>query len=146
MNNDLLKRIFINKTKDTKIQFLRYIFVGGISAVVNILALYVFTEIFSIYYLISNGIGFVLGITTNYILSKIFVFSLENSKNRSTEIIIYIIIGILGLGIDSLIMWTTTSLIGVYYILSKVISTAIVFIWNFSIRKMMYLFIDKKEK
>ena len=33
---NLLYQLFIEKTDDTKIQFFRYIFVGGAAAVVNI--------------------------------------------------------------------------------------------------------------
>ena len=54
MDNTILLATFqngIEKTNDVKIQFLRYIFVGGIAAVVNIGSLYIFTDVFHLYYL-----------------------------------------------------------------------------------------------
>ena len=63
----MLNKLFIEKTNDVKIQFLRYIFVGGIAAVVNIGALYIFTDVFHLYYLVSNIFGFILGLITNYL-------------------------------------------------------------------------------
>ena len=71
----LLYRLCIEKTDDTKIQFLRYIFVGGTAAVVNIGSLFVLKECCHIYYLIANIIGFLLGLITNYLLSKALVIS-----------------------------------------------------------------------
>ncbi len=131
-------KLFIDKTNNTIIQFFRYIFVGGIAAVVNIGMLYIFTDIFKIYYLLSNVFSFSLGLIVNYILSKKFVFQDEKAISKSKEFIIYAIIGVLGLIIDTLLVGLMTSILGLYYMLSKIISTIIVFIWNFGARKIFY--------
>ena len=138
----MFNKLFIEKTNDVKIQFLRYIFVGGIAAVVNIGALYIFTDIFHLYYLISNIFGFVLGLITNYLLSKILVFAKEQKFNKVIEFTIYAIIGVIGLGLDTFFLWLFTSF-GIYYLLSKIISTALVFIWNFGARKILYIIAGK---
>ncbi len=141
----ILNKLLIEKTNDVKIQFLRYIFVGGIAAVVNIGSLYVFTEVAHLYYLLSNVLGFILGLVTNYILSKILVFAKEEKFNKVIEFTIYAIIGVVGLGLDTLFLWLFTSM-GLYYILSKIISTALVFIWNFGARKVLYVIAGKIKK
>ena len=133
-----IKKLFKEKTNNTFIQFFRYIFVGGIAAVVNIGMLYVFTDICNLHYLISNILAFILGLVTNYILSKRFVFQDDVSMSKSKEFALYAIIGVLGLGIDTLFMWIFTSVASLYYMISKLISTAIVFIWNFGARKVLY--------
>ena len=137
----LLYFLFIEKTENTLLQFFRYIFVGGIAAVVNIGMLYLLTDFLKMFYIISNILAFVCGLTVNYILSKIFVFSKEKVESKSKEFITYTIIGIIGLGIDTLFMFVFTSLFGIFYLISKILSTAITFIWNFVGRKIMY----KKE-
>ena len=128
---NLFYKLFLEKTEDTKLQFFRYLFVGGFAAVVNIGSLFIFKELLNIHYLIANIIGFILGLITNYILSKWLVFSKENDLNPVLEFITYAIIGVLGLGFDTLFMWLFTSIAGLYYMLSKIISTGLVFIWNF---------------
>lgn len=142
----IIKELFFEKTNDTKIQFLRYIFVGGFAAVINIGSLYIFTDVLHIYYLISNVISFILGLLCNYILSKLLIFTTEKQMNKFIEFITYAIIGVIGLGLDTLIIWLATNIIGIYYMLSKIISTGLVFIWNFVARKLLYVFIDKKQK
>ncbi len=135
--SNFLRKLFIDKTNKTLIQFIRYIFVGGIAAVLNIGMLYVFTDIFKIHYLISNILAFTLGLIVNYTLSKKLVFQ-DIKINKKKEFIIYALIGVIGLLFDTLFMFIFTGLIKIYYMLSKIISTILVFIWNFVARKIFY--------
>ena len=47
-------------------------------------------------------------------------------------------IGVIGLGLDTLFVWIFTDSLKIYYMLSKIISTILVFIWNFGARKLLY--------
>jgi len=131
-------KIFIKDTDNTLLQLFRYFWVGGVAAVVNIGMLFVFTEVCHFNYLISNILSFTLGLIVNYILSKKFVFSDDVKLSPVKEFIIYAIIGVIGLGLDTLFLWIFTEKIGIYYMISKIISTALVFIWNFGARKLLY--------
>lgn len=150
MNNDIEKKwlykLFLQETEDVKIQFFRYLFVGGFAAVVNIGSLYIFKEFLHIHYLVANILGFVLGLITNYLLSKWLVFAKEKNMNSIIEFIIYTIIGVIGLGLDTLFIWIFTDKLNVFYMLSKIISTGLVFIWNFFGRKGIYIIAKKIRK
>ena len=138
-----INKIMFEKTNSSLIQFIRYFFVGGIAAVVNIGSLFVFVDLCDINYLIANVFSFILGLLVNFLLSKKFVFTNENSMNKAMEFGIHTIIAVIGLVIDTSILHLFTSK-KVYYMLSKLISTAITFIWNFLARKILYIFIDKR--
>lgn len=131
----------INRFKNLIIDLIKYFGVAIIAAIVNILFLYIFTEVFKINYLISNIMSFTLGLIVNYVLSKIYVFK-TNKINKILEFTIYTIIGIIGLGIDTYSLWIFTSKFKLYYMISKIISTGITFIWNFSARKLFYYLIN----
>ena len=133
-----INKLFVENTNNGIIQFIRYFFVGGVAAVVNIGTLFLFVDIFNINYIISNVVGFIFGIIINYVLSKMFVFTSNNSINKIFEIIMYVIIGVLGLCFDTFMLWIFTSKIGIYYMISKIISTLLTFIWNFIARKILY--------
>lgn len=135
---EFIKKIFIGDTDDGIIQFIRYFFVGGIAAVVNIGLLFLLVDIFDINYILSNIIGFVFALLVNYGLSTMFVFTKDNSMSKIFELVMYVIIGVLGLGFDTLILWVCTSKINIYYKISKIISTMLTFIWNFLAKKMLY--------
>ena len=139
----LIDKFFVEKTDSLLMQFIRYFFVGGIAAVVNIGLLFIFTEVININYVISNIIAFIFGLIVNYCLSKKLVFTNDNSINKVFEFIMYAVIGVLGVGIDTLMLWIFTDKFKIYYMLSKIISTMITFIWNFVARKLLYKIFDK---
>lgn len=133
-----IKAILINPTKDNTLQFIRYIFVGGIATVVDWSILYILTSICEIHYLVSAIIAFVAGLIINFILAKLLVFKANEVRvNSYIEFISYAIIGIIGLGITELILYSLTNFIGLYYMISKAIATIIVLFWNYIARKII---------
>lgn len=139
--------IIKGETTNTLIQLFRYLWVGGISFVIDYISLFIFTEYLHINYLISAAIAFILGLTTNYLLSTIWVFNNSRLKNKLTEFIIFSIIGIIGLGLNEIIIYICSELLNLYYMMSKLISTAVVFFWNFLGRKYILFtnYITKQE-
>lgn len=130
-----LHSLFKEKTNNTFIQLFRYTFAGGIAFIVDFGSLFCLTEFFSIHYLISAAFAFILGLTTNYLLSIIWVFSSRNVGKKWLEFIIFAIIGIIGLGMNEFVIWFFTEKAMFHYLLSKIISTIIVYSWNFFARK-----------
>lgn len=131
----MLSKLFISKTDKLLVQMLRYTFVGGIAFVVDFGSLFVFTEFLKIHYLISAAIAFLLGLLTNYALSVIWVFNKRRLGSKYFEFGIFALIGIIGLGFNELFIWFFTEHIHFYYLFSKIISTAFVYLWNFFARK-----------
>ncbi len=139
------EKLFKIKTDNLYIQMFRYTFVGGIAFLVDFITLYCFTEIFNIHYLISAAIAFIFGLTTNYILSIIWVFKYRKVRNKIFEFGIFALIGIVGLVLNELIIWTFTEFLAFHYLISKIFSTAIVYFWNFFARRYI-LYHDSRMK
>ena len=139
----IINKLLFDDTNNGLIQFIRYFFVGGIAAVVNIGSLYIFSSILLINYIVGNIFAFILGLVVNYLLSKKYVFTKSNSLNKFFEFVMYSIIGVLGLLFDTFMLWLFTSKIGLYYMLSKIISTMLTFVWNFLARKILYKIFDR---
>lgn len=139
------ENIIKGETTNTLIQLFRYLWVGGISFIVDYISLFIFTEYLHINYLISAAIAFVLGLTTNYKLSTIWVFNNSRLDNKFTEFTIFSIIGIIGLGLNEIIIYICSEFLNLYYMISKLISTAVVFFWNFLGRKYI-LFTNNNTK
>ncbi len=133
-----LKKIFYTPTQNNLLQFFRYGFVGGIATLADWGVLFVLTEWVFHHYLISSILAFVAGLGVNFVLSKKFVFSSEKNKHSpSTEFAVYGIIGAIGLLMTVGIMSVLTEKLKWYYMISKIISTVIVFVWNFAARKIV---------
>ena len=120
-------------------QILKFGVVGGIAFVIDYALLYVLTEFIGIHYLISSIISFSVSVIFNYILSVKWVFDVKK-KQGTKEFIIFIILSVIGLGINSLIMYLMVDIFKIYYMISKLVSTFIVMVYNFITRK---IFIEK---
>lgn len=132
---ETIKYYFKGNTSNTIIQLFRYVWVGGISFIIDYISLFIFTEYLHINYLISAAIAFILGLITNYQLSTIWVFNNSRLNNKFTEFTIFSIIGIIGLGLNEIIIYICSEFLNLYYMISKLISTVVVFFWNFLGRK-----------
>lgn len=131
----MIEQLFKNSTNNTFIQLFRYTFVGGFAFIFDFGSLYILTEYLNVYYLLSAAIAFLLGLAINYFLSVIWVFGKRSIKSKHVEFVIFALIGIFGLALNELIIWFFTEVVNIHYLYSKLISTALVYLWNFFIRK-----------
>lgn len=128
--------IFKNKLLN---QILKFGLVGGTAFVIDYVLLYFCTEFLHIHYLISSIISFTVSVIFNYILSIKWIFDVKK-KQDVKDFVIFIILSVIGLGINSLIMYVIVEKFGVYYMFSKIVSTAVVMVYNFITRK---IFVEK---
>jgi putative flippase GtrA len=133
----ITQALFKGKTNSTLLQLFRYTFVGGFAFVVDFGSLFFLTEYFHIHYLVSAAISFIFGLIVNYLLSIKWVFNGRVMNSRLTEFIIFSLIGLVGLGLNELIIWLLTDILLIYYLLSKIITAIIVYFWNFFARKVI---------
>jgi putative flippase GtrA len=136
-NLEKIQFIFKGKTDNTLLQLFRYTFVGGFAFLIDFGTLYILTEYFAVHYLISAAIAFILGLITNYVISVKWVFNSRILKNRWLEFFLFTLIGLVGLGLNELFLWILTDIFLIYYLLSKIITTVIVYLWNFFARKFL---------
>lgn len=128
----LFKRLFIIPSDSLFPQLLRYAFVGGIAFVADFGLLYLLTQYVGLHYQVSACISFTVGLTVNYFLSVSWVFNKDRDKSKGlTEFLIFALVGVVGLGLNALIMYILTDLYGMLYMISKIFSTIVVFGWNF---------------
>lgn len=130
--------MIFERHKPLVIQFIKYFGVALVGYIFDFVSLVLLTELFHVYYLIAASTGFVIGLIVTYILSGKYVFGQSKINKRYIEFLIFTAIGLVGLGILNLLMWIFTDKLGIYYILSKVIATAFVYIWNFFARRKIY--------
>lgn len=125
------------KTDNVFIQFFRYCIVGGLAFLVDYGLLYLLADKFGLHYLLSANIAFIAGLVVNYLISTFWVFSESKYQDKRKEFAIFAIIGVIGLGLTEGLMWLFTDLAGLHYMLSKLITAALVLLWNFIARKLI---------
>jgi len=133
--NKRITSFIFSKSDKTSNQLFKYGFVGGIAYSVDFGSLFFLTEVFKIHYLISAAIAFILGLLINYALSIFLVFPKRTLTDKRVEFLLFSIIGLVGLGLNEVIIWFFTELTHFHYLISKMLSTVVVFFWNFFARK-----------
>ena len=120
-------------------QLFRFGIVGGLAFLIDSGVLFVLTEYLNVYYLVSSVISFIVSLIFNYILSILWVFDIKK-KQTIKEISLFVILSVIGLGINQLVMYVGADILNIYYMICKIISTFIVMVYNFITRK---IFIEK---
>jgi len=128
-----MKHWFFGPVTSARIQFLRYVFVGGSSAVVNLVSYGFFTGALRINYLLAAFFGYSLGFLWNYTISILWVFKSRHSRGK--EVVMVIIITIGGLLWTEVFLYGFVEFIHLHHFLAMFITLWIVLIWNFGMRK-----------
>ena len=117
-------------------QLMKFGVVGIIATVIDFVVLTILIEAFSVHYLTSAAIGFIIATLFNYIASMRYVFSSRFGRHeKRKELIIFILLSLVGLGLNQFFMWLFVEFFSIFYIFSKVLATVLVMAWNFVSRK-----------
>lgn len=85
-------------------QIMKFGVVGVLCFVIDYGLMIFLTEVFGISYLISSGISFSVSVIVNYKLSLKFVFKTDENRNKIIEFIIFVVLSVIGLGINQVLM------------------------------------------
>ena len=135
--NLILKKI-INKNKD----FIKYFFVGGLSALADFIIFVAFYYIIKNWF-ISGLISFCIVTFLNYYLSIKFVFESGKRLRKSQEVFLVYLISFIGFTINQSILFVMIEKFNLNVYLSKIATASIVFLWNFNGRK-YFVFLKNK--
>lgn len=116
-------------------QIMKFGVVGLIAFCIDYGLMVFLTEVVSINYLISATISFTASVVFNYVASMRYVFRHKEGMSRRKEFVIFVVLSVLGLGINNGCMWVGVELCGISYLLVKIVATAVVMVWNFVTRK-----------
>lgn len=123
-------------------QIIKFGLVGFLCFFIDYGIMVFLTEVAGVHYLLSSGISFTVSVIVNYVLSLTYVFETKQ-KNRVKEFIIFVVLSVIGLGINQVLMWFCVDILGIFYMISKIWATAVVMVYNFITRKMI---LEKKDK
>lgn len=137
-------------------QIFKFAIVGGISFVVDFVVYGVMCNVLGIHYIISGVAGFFVSVVVNYLLSMKFVFVSKEDMRKDKEFVIFVILSLIGMLLNSVILFICIDLIYMNWLwlnqlidieimnlAAKIIATGIVMVYNFVTRK---IFLEKKEE
>lgn len=117
-------------------EFARYLLVGVISFGVDFTVLVALTEVAGLHYLVSGALAFTVGVLINYLLSVTWVFERRGRAHNTTfEFLVYAVIGVTGLGVNQVVLYSLSDILDFHYTLSKLAAGAAVLLWTFFLRR-----------
>lgn len=136
-------------------QVMKFGIVGVLCFFIDFIVFKISSSLLGIHYTVASALGFTISVIVNYILSMKFVFEGKEDMSRKKEFVIFVILSLIGMGLNTLIIYICVD--GIYMhvallkewfsqdfaeSLGKIGATGIVMVYNFITRKM---FLEKKE-
>lgn len=115
-------------------EIFRFCIVGAVTLLVDYGLLYFLTEAMGILYLYSAGISYTAATLVNYWLCVKYVFK-QAGKQTFLQSAVFVGSSFAGLGLNQVCMWFLVEYLQVYYILAKLVSTVIVTLWNYVMKR-----------
>ena len=125
-----------SKLKKLLEQLVKFGIVGVIATLLEWIIFYICTNQLKIHYSISTIIGFSISTIFNYWASVKWVFDVNKEKSEKLNFILFVVLSIVGLGLNELILWICIEKFAIYNMIGKVIATGIVMVFNFITRKL----------
>ena len=116
-------------------KIVRYFFVGGISAFIDIGLFTLFASYLKFPWAIVSLITFTIATLANYFLSIRFVFESGTKYKKHYEILGVFIISTVALLLNQMFLYLFIEAMKLHLVFSKCIATGILFLWNFYGRK-----------
>lgn len=126
--------MFFYRIPSSLFWFLKYAIVWIVGTSIDVGILYILAVVFDILYIISTVIAFIFAATNNFLLNKIWTFGDKNAWYKR-QYIKFLTVSVIWLGLTLLCMGFLVEIIHLPIILSKLLTSGIVLLWNFLANK-----------
>ena len=117
-------------TKAYFFKFIKFGLVGFSGLFIDFGITYITKEKLNIPKYVANAIGFVAAATSNYFFNRVWTFK-SNNPEVMVEFTEFFLISLIGLGLNTLLLWILVSKFKMNFYLAKVFAIGLVTIWNF---------------
>lgn len=111
-------------------RFIKYAAVGVFGVFIDICFLYLFVDVFGIPVVRASMISFAIASIINYYLNKFWTFDFPRTISKK-RFLRFVMIAIIGLWINSFVMYFWVHEIGIWYMYAKILASCTVFFWNY---------------
>jgi putative flippase GtrA len=113
----------------TMLAFTRFLLVGGFATALQYVILFVLVHFTGMNAVLASGIGYVISAIFNYVLSYRFTF--ESTQAHRVSAPRFLIIGLCGLILNSVILEFATEGVGLNLLTAQIMATVVTLAWNF---------------
>ena len=113
--------------------YIKYIIAGGTATVVDLIILFLLTEIIGLWYLISAVIAFIVAFFVSFFLQKFWTFRDNNKEKIFKQMGMYLSVGLMNLIINTIGMYVLVDKFDLMYMIAQIIMICLVAISSFLI-------------
>ncbi len=126
-------------------KLVRYLFSGGMAAVTDLVLLYVFTDVFGMWYVLSSILAFLIAFFVSFILQKFFTYQDHGTDGLRGQAIIYLTVTSANLALNTLFVYLLVQYMSLHYIPAQIVASIIVAIESYVLYG-MFIFKTKAPK
>jgi len=116
----------------------RFLIAGAATMLVNLAALYVFTEYAHVWYLASSIIAFCISYGVNFTLQKFWTFKNTDRRAVLRQLPLHLSLALFNLAFNTIILYALVEWGNVWYILAQVIAALIIAVESFILSKKIF--------
>lgn len=113
--------------------FIKFLGVGGIATSVQYLLLLFFVEFGLFSAAVASAVGYVCASVVNYLLNYYLTF--RSDAKHHVAGLKFIVVVFVGLILNTTLMYLFVNILEIYYVISQLIATLNVLLWNFFANK-----------
>ena len=121
-------------------KFVKFGLVGVLNTLINWI-IFALLNFIGVYYIVANVIAYVIATANSYIWNSNWVFT-YNWKNIKETTAKFVILNLIGLGLNTGILYLLVDMVGFNKLIALVITTGIVMIINYIVNK-LWVFKEK---
>lgn len=130
----------MNFINDGVNKFVKFGLVGVLNTLINWI-IFALLNFIGVYYIVANVIAYVIATANSYIWNSKWVFE-YNGKNKKETTAKFVILNLIGLGLNTGILYLLVDMVGFNKLIALVITTGIVMIINYIVNK-LWVFKEK---
>lgn len=114
---------------------IRYLIAGGTAFLVNIGLLFIFVDIFGLWYLIGTTLAFLGAMAVSFTMQKFLTFAERSFGRIPGQLAIYLVVNTTNLFINGLLMYLGVDILHIHYLVAQILTAAAIALYTFFIYK-----------
>ena len=132
---------FYNKmvsSQPQRMKVIRYIISGVIATLTNVVFLFIFTDIFGIWYLFSTIISFIISFFVSFSMQKYWTFQDGRQDQVRLQMFLYLLIAIINLSLNTLGVFLFVHYGGLNHLLAQIVVSILIGLESFFVYRLMF--------
>ncbi len=136
---NLFKNLYFNieTSYPSHMKVFRYIISGGMATLTNLLFLYIFTDLFGIWYLLSAVFSYIISFAVSFTMQKYWTFQDDSTEKIKSQAIIYVIVTTINLALNTALIYLFVEE-GLHYLFAQVLSSIIIAVESFFVYSFLF--------